>query len=245
MAHPILRTAAALLLAAFVGLSAIAAAAASQLVVIEASGVEIRPGQVIEGGQTLSLPEGAKLTLIDEDGTPVRLVGPFEGPSGESSGSGEGGRLIAALAGLFAGGEGSNTMVGATREAAAEESLRLAIPDAWAIPVGRPGDYCLRPDGPNDLWRPDASEDAILTLSKLGGGWQGQQVWRRGSSRLPMPPRFPGQPEAGFLLIHGEEAAEVTLHMLPGAVRKTALRAALMAEAGCDLQAMALLDTLK
>jgi hypothetical protein len=73
-----LRTAAALLLAAFVGLSAIASAAASQFVFIEASGIEIRPGWVLEGAQTLSLPECTKLTLIDEDGTPVCLVGPFE-----------------------------------------------------------------------------------------------------------------------------------------------------------------------
>ena len=85
----------------------------------------------------------------------------------------------------------------------------------------------------------------MLTLSKVGGGWQGQQVWRRGADRLPMPPRFPGQPAASFLLIHGEEEAEVTLHMLPGAVKKTALRAALMAEAGCELQAMALIETLR
>jgi hypothetical protein len=50
-----------------------------------------------------------------------------------------------------------------------------------------------------------------------------------------MPPRFPRQPEAGFLLIHGEETVEVTLHMATGEVKKTAQRAALMAEAGCDL----------
>lgn len=147
-------------------------------------------------------------------------------------------------AGPIAGGDHPMTTVGATRDGE-EDALRLAIPDAWAIPVGRPGDHCLRPGGPNDLWRPDASEDVTLTLRRMGGGWQGRLVWQHGSSRLPMPPRFPGQPEAGFLLIHGEAMAGVTFHMLPGAVKKTDLRAALMTQAGCDPQAMALLDTLE
>ncbi len=222
----------------------VATATASQLVVIAASGVELDPGQVIEGGQALSLPAGAKLTLIDAEGTPFRLVGPFEGPVGDANGSSEGSGVISALASLITRGRGQKPTVGATREAE-EGALRAAIPDAWAIPVGRPGDYCLRPDGPNYLWRHDPSREAMLTLSKVGGGWQGQQVWRRGADRLPMPPRFPGQPAASFLLIHGEEEAEVTLHMLPGAVKKTALRAALMAEAGCELQAMALIETLR
>jgi hypothetical protein len=43
----------------------------------------------------------------------------------------------------------------------------------------------------------------------------------------------------------GQDAVEITRHMRPGAVKKTALRAVLMAEAGCDLQARAFLDTLR
>ena len=91
--------------------------------VIAASGVGLEPGQVIEGGQVLSLPEGATLTLIDQDGTPIRLVGPFEGPVGDANGAGEESSVISALANLIAGAGGQRPIVGATRKA--EEGCEL------------------------------------------------------------------------------------------------------------------------
>ena len=55
-------------------------ALAGELVVIESTTPTFKPGQIVDTSVALSLPSGAHLKLLAEDGTVTNLKGPFSGP---------------------------------------------------------------------------------------------------------------------------------------------------------------------
>src|SRR6476620_8280837 len=54
------------------------AAQAVELVVLEARGVNLRPGQTVDSTKPLPLRQGQHVTLISPAGVTLKLVGPYE-----------------------------------------------------------------------------------------------------------------------------------------------------------------------
>ncbi len=216
---------------------------AAQLVVIGVSGSDLKPGDVVDGDAELTLPDGAKLTLIGEDGTPVQLAGPYKGVPGGGSGSASGGgNVVGALAQLFSTGGTTDTSLGVTRAGGSGDA---AVPSAYAIPVDASGDFCVLGGSPTFLWRVDANEAAPVVLRAADGTWQGRQQFAAGQDRLPLPPNFPGASEQAFKLTFGAQVSDIVLHKAPAGLNNSGLRAAWLARSGCDLQARALLASLQ
>lgn len=216
----------------------------AQMVVIGVSGTDLRPGDIIESDSELKLPDGAKLTLIGPDGTPVQLAGPFDGkPGGGASAASSGGPdVVGALSQLFSVGGTTDTSLGATRNSS---GTGIATPDPRAIPIGYSGDYCVVGGGPTYLWRLEVAEPSIVTLRAADGSWEGKQQFAAGQDRLPLPPNFPAAAEQAFTLEVGAETSDIVLHRMPSGLNKPGIQAAWLVGAGCDLQAKALLAALQ
>ncbi|MBO6783365.1 MAG: hypothetical protein JJ899_08875 [Alphaproteobacteria bacterium] len=217
-------------------------ALAAQLVVIDVSGADLKPGDVVDSGSQIDLPAGASLTLIGEDGTPVQLKGPYKGAPGSSGGGAASGdtNVVGALAQLFSTGGTTDTTLGVTRAGGAGE----AVPSAYAIPVDASGDFCVLGGSPTFLWRVDSATQAPVVLRAADGSWQGRQQFAAGQDRLPLPPNFPNAPKQAFTLTFGAQESSIVLHKAPAGLTNPGLRAAWLVRSGCELQARALLAAL-
>jgi hypothetical protein len=49
----------------------------AELVVVEARGLTLKPGQVVDDTQKLTLQRGDEVTLVDENGAVIKLRGPL------------------------------------------------------------------------------------------------------------------------------------------------------------------------
>ena len=153
-----------------------------ELLVIGAEGTNLGEGDIVDGATSLSLPAGARLTLIAEDGTAVTLEGPYDGaPLAEAPESGEERTLFRALGTLFAGGGGQQ---GATKGATRGGPGGGGGDDPWRIDTATQGDACARAGGPATLWRAKSDRASSLKLTHKNARTSAEVEWRR---RLPHP----------------------------------------------------------
>lgn len=216
----------------------------AQMVVIGVSGTDLRPGDIIESDSKLKLPDGATLTLLGADGTPLQLAGPFNGVpgGGASTVPPDSPDVIGALTQLFSVSGTTNTSLGVTRSASGGE---LATPDARAIPIGLSGNFCVVGGGQTYLWRLDTAAASVVTLRAADGSWEGKQQFAAGQDRLPLPQNFPAAAKQTFALELGAETSDIVLHRMPAGLNKPGFQAAWLIGVGCELQAKAFLAALQ
>jgi len=227
--------------AGFIALGGPAGAARSaDLVVIEARGVPVQVGQVIDDSKPLVLKEGQRITLIAANGSTLKLRGPYDqAPGSTEAGAGPG--VVDALKALIVQKESRTSDVGVVRAGA--EAAKL--PEPWLLDVSRPGSRCLRDGDPIVFWRPAANATANLTITPLDKSWKIATTWPSGADRLVVPPNLPVQGAATYLVDLDSAESAITLNSIPGAVSSDAMRAAWMIEKGCQAQAEALLTALR
>ncbi len=192
----------------------------AELVVIEARGLSMQAGQVIDDSTPLVLKEGQRITLIAANGSTLKLRGPYD----QAPGSGEGG-----------------TGPGVVRAGAAAAKL----PEPWVVDVSRPGNRCVRDGDPIVFWRPASGTTANLTITPLDKSWKIATTWPSGADRLVVPPNLPVPGRPIYLIELDETQSAITVNSIPGAVSSDAMRAAWMIEKGCQAQAEALLAVLR
>lgn len=225
-------------------LLAASAAWAGELVVFEAQGVDLTPGQSVDGARPLRLEAGQRLTLISESGYVLRLSGPyFQAPQPDAK-SQDGKGLAQALKSLVVPFHVSTGGLGGTREAdpylvGAQTQSRL--PEPWIIDVGHGGNYCLREGQSAVFWRSNGQEGAPITLRDANGEWTARTLWPRGSEKLASPRTMPYRDGGRYgVVVDGMENA-FTLHIIPQTVTATGALAAWMHEKSCASQTLALL----
>lgn len=210
----------------------------SQLVVIESTGSEISPGQVIDGAKSLSLPAGAQVTLVGEDGTLTKLKGPFSGaPVGGSAGEGDK-KVVAALSRLFASSAPGTSSLGAFRSYGASAD-GLNPPDIWAVNVYRSESLCI-PEGVTPmLWRPDPGRDLSLVVLHLSTGKEDTVGFAANTQDTSWPKQVPILDGGEYSLRDGANMWErkLVLKSVPKDLPTEAHSIAWMADHGCLRQA--------
>ena len=213
-------------------------ASAAELVVVEARGITLKPGQIVDDGQKLTLQAGDELTLVDERGSVIRLRGPFDGRP--ASGKGSGIEISNALAALSP--SAGQNIVGVVR---ANKVETVTLPDPWVIDVTHSGAACVRAGIPAAFWRQESTSQATLRIAPASGAWHAQSDWPAGASVLSVPPMLPIIDGQDYSFDLEGETATVTVVHVPASLRTDRMRAAWLLEKNCVSQAKALLATMK
>ena len=221
-------------IAFFVGLAL--PATASELVVVEAKGIELAPGAKIDGAKVLVLTAGQRLTLIAADGRSLKLRGPYEeapAPVQAVAGAANVGDALKNLMNQRVAGTAALGVVRAGGEAA-------ELPDPWVLDVSRSGARCVASDATPVLWGPRFAEATALAIEPADRSWRARGQWPAESDRFSLPARIPLADGRGYVFEIGGNAANVVIHRMPASFRDPLLQAAWMIEKGCNDQARAL-----
>ena len=216
-----------------------AQASAAELVVVEARGLTLKPGQTVDDTQRLTLEQGDELTLVDETGSVIKLRGPYAGPPSARGGSGI--EISDALAALGTG-EAQNAS-GVVR--AKVENETVTLPDPWVIDVTHSGRVCVRPGRSAMFWRQQSASQEDLKVMPVDRTWRAESLWPAGASELPAPAMFPMPDLQTYLFTIGGETAIVTLVQVPASLGTDRMRAAWMLQKNCLTQTRALVATMK
>lgn len=209
------------------------AAHAAQYVVVESRGVAMKPGTVLDPAKPLTLKQGQHVTLISDTGVTLKLDGPFDrAPSVES---GKGVDLASTLKGLVTERQARLSEVGTTRG-----KQGVTLPDPWLLDSSRGGNACLLEGQAPVFWRPDDSGAIKFAVMPADRSWKAEATWPAGVDRLAVSTPIVHGDAAYFISYNGTEAA-MTIDTIPASLPNDDMRAAWMAEKGCEAQAEALL----
>ena len=227
------------LAATLVAALATSPAPAAEVVVVEARGIALKAGQVLDDTQPLVLQEGQRVTLIAANGNTIKLRGPYD--QAPAAGEAGGANLAQALTALIVQKQTRTSEVGVVRGVTDTSQL----PEPWVLDISQPGNVCVRDGTPVVFWRPSAADAANLTVLPTDKSWRLATVWPKGDDRLTLPERYATRNRATYLIDLGKLHAAVTLNVIPASATTDAMRAAWMIEKGCQQQAEALLASLK
>src|SRR5947209_17135949 len=141
---------------AALSLGTASAPVAAQVVVVEARGVSLKQGDVIDDATPRKLEDGQMVTLVAENGSILTLRGPFD----QAPSAGGGGIDVGSALGALTTGNSRN-VAGVVRSAAVD----VRLPTPWLIDVSHAGVACLRPGEKPVLWR---ASDGGATLTDIG-----------------------------------------------------------------------------
>lgn len=226
-----------LLALASLALAALPAAAKIDMVVMEARGVKLQQGQVIDGSVNLTLNEGQQVSLMLQDGQVIKVKGPYD--KAPAPGNGATADVKTALLSLVAQ-ESQRERAGVIRGGPG----LIVPPEPWVIDVSSGGLRCLQADSTITLWRPDASSSVAAEVAPNDRSWKANVTWEKGSDRLPLGHNVPVRRRTNYVVRIDGKDVTITLVSLPAALSNDAMRAAFMMENGCDAQAKALFSTL-
>lgn len=208
-------------------------AEAANLIVVEARGIALRAGQTVDSTKPFALKEGQHVTLVSPTGSTFKLDGPYnKAPDADAGQSVNVGAMLAALRTTGARiGE-----VGTTRGLPPYE-----LPDPWVLDATRTGIVCLQDGGTAVLWRSSTAAQATVSVMPADRSWKADANWPAGADRITMTTQVPMHAGATYLvLVNGSQYA-LTVAAVPAVLANDEMRAAWMAEKGCEAQAEALL----
>jgi hypothetical protein len=214
-------------------------AAASELVVVEAHGIRMTPGQAVDGAKPLTLQDGQQVTLLASSGQIVRLEGPSDGPP-DSQVKGGGSDVSSAVTALLTERRARTSEVGVVRG-----ETDVTLPEPWVVDVTHPGTSCVVAGRPVVLWRSNDLAETQVSIAPADRSWNVSGVWPAAANRLQMPASLPLRDQTSYVVNVGGKPAPVTLRLIPGSVDNDVMRASWMAQVGCDNQANALIAMLK
>jgi hypothetical protein len=216
----------------------VTAAGAVDLVVVEARGLTLRPGQMVDGSKPLTLQEGQQIVLISPAGKTIKLKGPSDQPP-ISEGEAGTADVAAALKTLVTAQNARSDRLGVVRGAANQ----VVPPEPWLIDVTHGGNRCLREGSALVLWRVQAGGEVPFVIAPSDRSWRAHADWPAGADRLVMPQELPVRQRSSYAMSLGGKETAITLITMPSTLTNDPMRVAWMIEAGCDAQAQSLLQT--
>ncbi|HLJ20330.1 MAG TPA: hypothetical protein VKU84_09035, partial [Stellaceae bacterium] len=203
----------------------------------ESRGLTLKPGEVVNDTQKVTLQRGDELTLVDESGAVIKLRGPYDGPPTAGGGSGvDISNVVAAL-----GTGGSQSAMGVVRAKVDD----VTLPDPWVIDVTHSGKACVRPGTAIVFWRQQSAGPAKLRIMPVDRTWRAESEWPAGTSELPAPTIFPITDRQTYVFDVGGQTATVTLVHVPASLATDRMRAAWMLQKNCLNQTKALIAVMK
>ncbi|HEY5337811.1 MAG TPA: hypothetical protein VIJ85_06390 [Rhizomicrobium sp.] len=209
------------------------AADAAQFVVVEARGIAMKVGAIVDPTKPLVLTQGQHLTLVSDTGQTIKLDGPYS----KAPAAAQGVQLAAAFGALVTSQGGRAGEIGTTRGAG-----RVTLPSAWVLDATHSGTVCLQQGQQPVLWRPAAGANSVdITIMPADRSWKAQAAWPKGAERLAVKSDVGMHGDASyFVVLNGNEAA-MTVSTIPAALTTDQMRAAWMLQKGCTPQAEALM----
>lgn len=223
-------------LLAVIAMIALPSLAKIDMVVMEARGIKLESGQVIDGSQPLTLTEGQQVSLMTEDGKVVKLRGPIAKPPAPTETAGTANVELALR--LLVTQQNSRERAGVIRGGTASK----IPPDPLLVDVSSNGLRCLPANSEITLWRPNADATLPLMVAPGDRSWRAQADWAAGSDRLTLPRNVPLTRRTNYVVKVGSREVNLTLISLPASLNNDAMRASYMMEVGCDGQAKALFN---
>ena len=231
------------------------AIAGSQYIVISAEPAleAFEPGTKFVVNDVLTVPEGATVTLLGEDGTVTAIPGParvivtedaVEGAAAPDPQKVEAQRsTLAKLGELLAGDQPRSETLGVSRSLDNAKNAS-GLDDPWALSAEESGQGCFR-DGAVTLARKDVLSTASVTYRYDGAAAAQEQVWPKGDAGLSLAQPVPENAKR-LMLEMDKTFAAIDLHRLPPAIEATDTLGLLgwMLDSGCDRQARVLVRKL-
>ncbi|HIJ61197.1 MAG TPA: hypothetical protein HPQ04_00750 [Rhodospirillaceae bacterium] len=210
---------------------------AAEVVVVESIGLDLHPGQVLDGVQPLTLALGQRVTLVASDGRLIKLKGPSEvapAPDAEPPK----GAVTKSLRDLISTRQADVSSLGVVRSS----ESRAALPDAWLLDILHAGSRCVEEGRSPVLWRGDgATPQSEVVLAPADGSWSAHATWPGGADRLELPASMSLQDRHSYTVTVDGGSVQLTVFVLPRTLGSEAAKAAWMVEMRCDPQAKALL----
>jgi hypothetical protein len=214
-----------------------AQADAAQFYVSSAQGIGLRPGTALDSAKPLLLKQGQHVTLISDTGVTLTLDGPYDKPPAEDKNQGV--DVAATLNGLVT--QQGRRVAGVVRGATSTAD----IPSPWLLDASRSGTVCLLEGREAVFWRPQATMAATFSIMPADRSWKAQSSWAVGADELKMAAQASVHGNATyFVSLNGTESA-IAVSLVPAALANDRVRAAWMADKGCESQAKAMLRTLQ
>jgi hypothetical protein len=206
---------------------------AATLVVVEARGVNFKPGATLDSNQTLTLKQGQHLTLISDTGSTLKLDGPYSRPPAATGTAGV--SLQNSLGALVTQRLARNGEFGTTRG-----QVLAALPDPWLVDVTHSGSACIQENREPVFWRPDSAGAATLSVAPSDRSWKADSGWPAGKDRISITTDVPMRLGQTYIVTFNGSDYAVALTPVPSVLANDAMRAAWMADKGCEAQAEAL-----
>lgn len=210
-------------------------ACAYPLVIVEARGGSVKPGDRIDSKTVVVLGPGEKLVVISPDGRVVSLRGTYRGPPINNAAAQRDPRV--ALAALVTTRNDRAATVGAVRSGSSASPL----PEPWLIDISRPGDRCLREGTEPVWWRPQANGSASFSLEPIDHSWRADFVWPDGADRIRSPGLLGLTRNAMLNVLTGDQERPLRLQIIPSSIDDPLVMTAWLLEKGCFQQADAML----
>lgn len=219
-------------------LMSVTGAHAAAIIVVDAHGIPLKAGQVLDDRKVLDLADGQRVTLITASGDTLKLRGPYH--QRPTPGAGGSGNLTVALSALLVQKNVRASDVGAVRAGTV-----VQLPEPWVVDVSHPGTRCVREGTPIIFWRTESGTANELAIAPLNRSWRLTAAWPKGQDRLAAPKDLPVAGRATYLIDIGDGPVAITLLSIPASINNDRMLAAWMFEKGCNLQAETLAQALK
>jgi hypothetical protein len=227
-----------LLLALLAGIAVMTSADAATLVVVEARGVSFKPGTTLDSEKPLVLKQGQHVTLISETGSTLKLDGPYNRPPVAAGAAAVG--LSNTLGALVTQRRARSGEFGTTRG-----TVLADLPDPWLVDVTHSGSGCVLENHVPIFWRPDNGSDATLMVAPADRSWKAQSHWPAGRDRISVTTDVPIHSGQTYVVTFNGTEYAIAMTLVPAILTNDQMRAAWMADKGCEAQAQALLKTIR
>jgi hypothetical protein len=212
-------------------------AEAAVLVVAEARGIALKPGDTLDSAKPLALKQGQHVTLISETGSTLKLDGPYDHPP-VASGAAAGVGLNQTLAALVTQRQSRAGEFGVTRG-----TVLANLPDPWVLDATHSGNVCVTENGTPIFWRPDAHAAASLSVSPADRSWNAKVQWPAGQDRIAITTDVPMRAGETYVVTFNGTESDVTMVQVPVSLTNNDMKAGWMANRRCEQQAEALVKT--
>ncbi|MBL4891340.1 MAG: hypothetical protein JKX91_05865 [Rhizobiaceae bacterium] len=199
-------------------------------------------GAVLKEGDEINLPENSEVKLLDKSGSVIVLKGPVSGTvtndDGGTQQAKDGSNALQVISKLMFGENRLVNNLGAAR------SVRTTKPEPenvqpWMPIISMPGTYCLPSETPV-FGREEADAEIVITVSSSDGAAM-EKVWTVNEKSISVSDLVQKDTDH-YTLILSSQDTESSIHLLDRTDMNATQQIAWMAERGCQIQAMQLLN---